>query len=164
MVQRTPPQYIWHFGMASHAMWIELCVGSVRCEGTAVPILNLDPDPVMERRETVAPKSFIVAVQQNSPHVVGQVIKKPAQRPGRHMFTVLEDLLVMEAKDRFDDVANGLRVPSVFLPNVIPQKAKRETVDKVAGVEIISLVQDEGPVKIGDGETEDTLPAAWIIG
>jgi len=128
-----------------------------------VPIVNPDPDPVMESME-IAPKSVIVAVQQNSVHVVGQVIKKPAQRPGRHMFTVLEDLLVMEAKDRFDDVANGLRVPSVFLPNVIPQKAKRETVDKVAGVEIISLVQDEGPVKFGDGENEDTLPAAWIIG
>jgi len=83
-------------------------------EGTAVPILNPDPDPIMERRETVAPKTFVVAVQQNSPYVVGQLIKKPAQPPRRSTFTVLEDGLVMEAKDRFDDVASGLRVPSVF--------------------------------------------------
>jgi len=68
----------------------------------------------------------------------------------------------MQAKDRFDDVASRLRVPSVFLPNVIPQKAKRETVDKVAGVEITSLVQDEGPVMLGRGEVEDPVPAAWI--
>gem|GEM_PF-5494913 len=68
----------------------------------------------------------------------------------------------MEAKDPFDDVASRFGVPMVFLPNVIPQKAKRESVDKVAGVETTSLVQDECPVMLGRGEVEDRAPADWI--
>ena len=140
----------------------EMTSPAVTREGTAEPILNPDPDPIMECRETVTPKTFIIAVQENSPHVVAQVIKKTVQMPGRHTFTAMEDVQAMEAKDRFDDVAHGLRVPSVFLPNVIPQKAKREAVDQVAGVEVTSLVQDEGPVMLGDGGDEDPVPAAWI--